>query len=47
MRETEVRMDRWCEGGLWQQRNDGRGCATMLKRSERVESPSWYIYVTE
>ena len=28
-RETEVRLDGWCEGGLWQQRNDGGGCATM------------------
>ena len=22
-RETEVRLDGWCEGGLGQQRNDG------------------------
>ena len=44
-RETEVRLDGWCEGGLRQQRNDGRGCATMRERSERVESP--YSYVTE
>ena len=28
-RETEVRVDGWCEGGLWQQRNDGGGCASM------------------
>ena len=35
-RETEVRLDGWCEGGLGQQRNDGGGCASMLKRSERV-----------
>ena len=28
-RETEVRLDGWCEGGLRQQRNDGGGCATM------------------
>ena len=26
MRQTEVRLDGWCEGGLGQQRNDGRGC---------------------
>ena len=29
-RETEVRLDGWCEGGLRQQRNDGgaaRQCA--------------------
>ena len=28
-RETEVRLDGWCEGGLRQQRNDGGGCTTM------------------
>ena len=28
-RETEVRLDGWCEGGLRQQRNNGGGCATM------------------
>ena len=39
-RETEVRLDGWCEGGLGQQRNDGGGCASMRERSERVESPS-------
>ena len=44
-RETEVRLDGWCEGGLRQQRNDGEGCATMCERSLRVESPG--IYVTE
>ena len=38
-RETEVRLDGWCEGGLVQQRNDCEGCATMRERSERVESP--------
>ena len=38
-RETEVRLDGWCEG---QQRNDGGGCATMHKRWERVESPGAY-----
>ena len=26
-----------------QQRNDGGGCATMLGRSERVESPGTYV----
>ena len=26
-RETEVRLDEWCEGGLRQQRNDCVGCA--------------------
>ena len=24
-RETEIRLDGWCEGGLGQQRNDGGG----------------------
>ena len=39
MRETEVRLDGWCEGGVRQQRNDGGGCATMRERPESVESP--------
>ena len=26
-RETEVRLDGWCEDGLRQQRNDGGDCA--------------------
>ena len=30
-RETKVRLDGWCEGGLRQQRNDGGGCATCAK----------------
>ena len=42
-RETEVRLDGWYEGGLGQQRNDGGGCASMHKRSERMESPSTYV----
>ena len=41
-RETEVRLDGWCECGLRQHRNDG-GCATMRERSERVESPGTYV----
>ena len=36
MRETEVRLDGWCESGLGQQRNDSEGCASMRERSERV-----------
>ena len=28
-RESEVRLDGRCEGGLRQQRNDGRGSVTM------------------
>ena len=39
MRETEVRLDGLCEGGLGRQRNDGGGCASIRERSERVESP--------
>ena len=42
-RETEVRLDGWCEGGLRQQRNDGGGCATMSERPERMESPGTYV----
>ena len=38
-RETEVGMGGWYEGVLGQQRNEVRGCATMLKISGRVESP--------
>ena len=30
-RETEVRLDGRCEGGLRQQKNDGGGCARDLK----------------
>ena len=43
MRETEARLDGWCEGGLGQQRNAGGGCASMRKRSERGQSPSTYV----
>ena len=42
-RETEIRLDGWCEGGLGLQRNDGGGCASMGNRSERVESPCTYV----
>ena len=42
-RETEVGLDGWCKGGLGQQRNDGGGCASMRKRSEKVESPGPYV----
>ena len=42
-RETEVRQEGWCEGGLRQHRNDGGGCATMRERPERVESPGTYV----
>ena len=38
-RETEVRLDGWCEGGLGQYYNDDGGCAAMRERPERVESP--------
>ena len=30
--ETEVRLDRWCEAGLEEQRNDRGGCAKDLKK---------------
>ena len=36
-------LDEWCEGHLGQLSNDGGGCASMHKRSERVESPSTYV----
>ena len=38
-RETEVRLDGWCEGGLRKQSNDGGRC----ERPERVESPGTYV----
>ena len=31
-RETEVRLDGWCEGGLGQQINDGGGCTSMSEK---------------
>ena len=42
-RETDVRLDGWCESGVRQQRNDGGGCATMRERPESVESPGSYV----
>ena len=42
-RETEVRLNGWCEGGIRQQRNDGGVCATMRERSETVESSGTYV----
>ena len=42
-RETEVRLDGWCEGCLGQQNNDGVGWASLHERSERVESPGAYV----
>ena len=42
-RETEVRLDGWCEAGLGQQRNDGGCCATMRERSEREASPGTHV----
>ena len=42
-RETEVRLDGWCEGNRRQQRHDGGGCATMSERPERVKSPGTYV----
>ena len=42
-RETEVRLDGWCEGGLRQQRTAGGDGAAMRERSERVDSPGTYV----
>ena len=42
-RETEVRLDGWCEGGVRQQINDGGGCVTMREIPESVESPGTYV----
>ena len=39
-RETEIRLDGWCECGLRQPRNDG---GAMRERPERVESPGIYV----
>ena len=36
-KETEVRLDEWCEGDLTQQRNEGGGCSTISERSERAQ----------
>ena len=33
-----VKLDGWHEGGLGQQRDDGKGCATICKRQEGVET---------
>ena len=30
-------------GGLGHQRNDGGGCSSMRKKSQRVESPGTYV----
>ena len=43
MRETDFRLDGWCEGSLRQQMDDGGGCASMHERSERVKIEPWYI----
>ena len=40
---TEVRLDGWCEGGLWPQRDVGGGCATMHERKKGIESPGVYV----
>ena len=39
MKQTEVRLDKWCEGG--QQRNDGGGCMLMLAKDRR----EWNVLV--
>ena len=53
MKETEVRLNGWCEGDLRQQGNDSGGYATMLCGKEAtvdgggyaasVESPGTYV----
>ena len=43
MRETEVLLDGFCEGGFMQQRSDGGGSGSMYERSERVESIGTYV----
>ena len=45
MGEREVRLDRCCEGGLTQQRNDSGDFTTMRERSEKVEGPGTYVTV--
>ena len=42
-RQTEVRLDGFCEGGFGQQRNDGGDSASMRERSERVEGLGIYV----
>ena len=39
VRGRQVSLDGWCQGGLRRQWNNGGGCLSMSKRSERVESP--------
>ena len=41
--QTEVKQDRWSEGGLGQQMDDCGGSSTMCKRQEGVESPGAYV----
>ena len=38
-RETEVRLDGWCDGGHRLQRNDRGGGSKLSEKSQRVESP--------
>ena len=42
MRETEVMLDGWCEGGLGHHRNDAGGCVNARKIGKSEEP--WYIY---
>ena len=49
MREPKVRLDRWCEGGLRQQRNDGGGpeaARQCAKDQEKVERPGTYVRIS-
>ena len=43
MRETEVRLIGWCEGGLGQQINGGGVCTTMSKKIGR-SGEYWCIF---
>ena len=42
-RETEVRLDGWCDDGFGPQRIDGGGSASMPERSDRQESPGAFV----
>ena len=44
---TEVKSNRWWEGGLGQHWDDGEGCVTIRERKVRVESPVAYMSMTE
>ena len=45
MRETDFRLDGWCEGGLKQQRNDGGGFRQSFDNARKIgmSAEQWYI----